>query len=199
MPREKVEASLEKQRQTMIKRYGVDNAAKSEKVKKKIRATSEERYGGIGYASPELKEKADITTIERYGSVFGSGKYKYDDKIFDSSWELYFYRFLQLRNINFEFHPSEPIEYYVLEEGKTRKYFPDFKVGKRLVEIKGGQFFDKETNEPICPFNRNDDVAFRAKFQKMTELKVYVIKNIEQYKHFVLSKDENFLIENFKA
>lgn len=198
LPREKVKASVEKQRQTMIERYGVDNAAKSEEVKRKIKATSEERYGGIGYASPELKEKADITTIERYGSIFGSGKYKFDNKIFDSSWELYFYRFLQLRNINFEFHPDEPIEYSVPEENKTRKYFPDFKIGKRLVEIKGGQFFN-ENNELICPFNHDNDCAFRAKFQKMKELRVYVIKNIEQYKHFVLSKDENFSIENFKA
>ena len=199
LPREEVKASVEKQRQTMLKRYGVDNAAKSEEIKKKIRATSEERYGGIGYASPELKEKADSTTIERYGSIFGSGKYKYDNKIFDSSWELYLYKFLQLRQINFEFHPSTPIEYFVPEENKTRKYFPDFKIGNRLVEIKGGQFFDKETNEPICPFNRNDDAAFKAKFQKMAEHKVYIIRNIEPYKHFVLSKDENFLIENFKA
>lgn len=199
LPREEVKASFEKQRKTMIERYGVDNAAKSEEVKKKIRVTSEKRYGGIGYASPELKEKADITTIERYGSIFGSGKYKYDDKIFDSSWELYLYRFLQLRGVEFEFHPNIPLEYFVPEENKTRKYFPDFKIGNRLVEIKGGQFFDKETDEPICPFNRNDDAAFKAKFQKMAEYKVYIIRNIEPYKRFVLSKDENFLIENFKA
>lgn len=199
LPKEEVKASFKKQRKTMIERYGVDNAAKSEEVKKKIRATSEKRYGGIGYASPELKEKADITTIERYGSIFGSGKYKYNDKIFDSSWELYLYRFLQLRGVEFEFHPNIPLEYFVPEENKTRKYFPDFKIGNRLVEIKGGQFFDKETDEPICPFNRNDDAAFKAKFQKMAEYKVYIIRNIEPYKRFVLSKDENFLIENFKA
>lgn len=41
--------------------------AKSEETTKKVVATMTERYGGMGTASPILREKIEATTLERYG------------------------------------------------------------------------------------------------------------------------------------
>lgn len=48
-------------------KYGVDNPAKSEVVKKKAKETAMRNHGGFGLASPEIKKKVQQTNIERYG------------------------------------------------------------------------------------------------------------------------------------
>lgn len=57
-----------KKKQSMLMKYGVDNPAKSKKIYDKIRKTTTEKYGGIGFASTELKTKADETCIKNHGA-----------------------------------------------------------------------------------------------------------------------------------
>ena len=57
-------------------KYGVDNVFADESVKKKVRSTKEEKYGGIGSASPIIRTKIEETNLRKYGveNVFASKK-----------------------------------------------------------------------------------------------------------------------------
>jgi hypothetical protein len=59
----------EKTKQTNLQKYGVDNVFKAEEIKDKIKDSITKKYGGFTWASKELREKANKTSIERYGST----------------------------------------------------------------------------------------------------------------------------------
>lgn len=54
-------------KKTNMQRYGVEYTAQNGEIKKKIRNTTMDRWGGIGFASPELSKKTKETMIQRYG------------------------------------------------------------------------------------------------------------------------------------
>lgn len=59
----------EKQRHTMLERYGVENSLELEDVRNKIKATLIERYGAdTTFGSEIIKEKARRTIKEKYGT-----------------------------------------------------------------------------------------------------------------------------------
>ena len=59
---------IEKQRQTNLERYGVENPFQSSEIKEKIKATNLEQYGvEKPCQSSEIKEKIKATNIKRYG------------------------------------------------------------------------------------------------------------------------------------
>lgn len=72
---------------------------------------------------------------------------KYPDMTFATSWEFLVYDFLTEHNIPFEYQPDISIQYEC--EGTVHMYHPDFKVGDKIVEVKGDNFFriNKETGE----------------------------------------------------
>lgn len=53
---------------TCLSRYGVSNPNKLREVREKISKTNSERYGGIGFASKQLQQKAADTINELYGA-----------------------------------------------------------------------------------------------------------------------------------
>lgn len=135
---------VEKYKQTNLKKYGVENPSQLETVKEKARKTCLERYGVRSYTQSEEYQKT------------AKKKYFFENKYFDSSWELAFYIYLRDNNIDFIYKPS-PINYFD-SNGKSHKYFPDFKIGDRLIEIKGDFLLDEEgrlkdlpSGGPVCP------------------------------------------------
>ena len=58
---------------------------------------------------------------------------------FTNSWEFRVYDFLTENHIEFEYQPEISIPYEYKETPHT--YHPDFRVGDRIVEVKGDQFF----------------------------------------------------------
>lgn len=74
-----------------------------------------------------------------------SCKYYYEEQIFDSSWELAFYIYLENEypDLEFSFHPF-PITYYDPFRKIQRKYFPDFEFEDHYLEIKGPQLLDED-------------------------------------------------------
>jgi len=134
-----------KLKQTNISRFGVDNPWKSKKIIEKITQTMLERYGVEHYAQSSEFHK---TCHKHYTNP------KYPDMEFATSWEFKVYDFLTKNGIQFEYQPtiSFPYEYF----NKKHTYHPDFKVGNRIIEVKGDHFFrfneltDKE--EMYCPY-----------------------------------------------
>ena len=57
----------QRRKQTVFKKYGVENVNQNIQIKNKIKQTSSERYGGIGFASKELNDKVKAVVIEKYG------------------------------------------------------------------------------------------------------------------------------------
>lgn len=56
-----------KQKQTLIERYGVESIMQCEEFKDKLFRTIKERYGGIGLSSPDIRKKQEQSMIDRYG------------------------------------------------------------------------------------------------------------------------------------
>ena len=130
--------SFEKMKNTMLNIYGYDNIQKLPEMRKRnsLRLSTNPLMH-----NPETLEKMIFTTISRYGTFLHKSFYKYDNKVFDSSWELAYYIWLIDNNSNFIYKP-EPIIYYV--ENIQKRYLPDFKVNDRYVEIKGNHLISQE-------------------------------------------------------
>ena len=101
--------------------------------------------------------------------------YKFNNIIFDSSWELAYYIWLKDNNINFEYHPKYSFEYEY--NNIIHIYCPDFKINNEFYEIKGDMFFENE--KMINPYNRNLDGKMQAKYECMIKNHVKIIRNKE--------------------
>ena len=110
-------------------------------------------------------------------------KYYYDERHFDSSWELAYYIWLKDNNIEFEYQPDVKFKYVYNNE--IHYYYPDFKIGNRLQEIKGNLFFkNKDINEKmICPFDRQLDALFEAKHKCMIDNNIQILTEIDIKKY----------------
>ena len=159
----KTDKYFEKIKATCQKKYGVSNPFQSEIFKQKIRETNLKRYG-VEYATQnsEIKKKQHF-------------KYEYNGTIFDSSWELAIWIYANDHNQSIEFEPTA-LEYQ--HEGKTYKYFPDFKYKGKLIEVKGDHFFN-EAGEMINPFSEEQTGRAEAKHQCGLKNGVIFYKNAE--------------------
>ena len=121
----------------------------SDDVKKKMRETILKKHGVEYYSQTEEYHKK---VHKKYSNP------KYPDMTFGSSWEFLVYDFLLENHIDFEYQPaiSLPYEY----QGTQHTYHPDFRIGNRIVEVKGDNFFriNESTGkeEMFCPY-RDDD------------------------------------------
>lgn len=172
----------------------VTNAFQIKEVKEKIKKTKEERYGDSNYNNIE---KMRQTNLERYGveaswanhdvRLKARKKYFYDNKNFDSSWELSMYMYLKDNNIDFKYQPDIYFEYEA--RGKIRRYYPDFRIENTYYEIKGEQFYDKENDTFINPYNEEENDIYNAKHD-------YLIRNNVKILFYEDIKD---IIEKYKT
>lgn len=176
----------EKIKETNLKKYGVSNAAKNEEIKKKIEFTNRKNHGGFWNNQLESdKEKRALT----YKVNREKGKHKirqsrgslytYNSIDFDSSAELAFYIYKSDLGCEISREPIA-LEYYV--EGKPHLYYPDFKIGETLYEIKGsfGINYKGEFTLPIWSFKkilREEPDSFKAMKRIIKEDKLYKEKH----------------------
>lgn len=150
-----------------LKKYGVTCTLRDPKQKEKTKKTLLEKYGVDNAAkSPAVKERILQTRLSKYGTFLLAPKYRFQDIVFDSSWELAFYIFHIDKGELVE-RCSECFEY------AGHRYFPDFKIGSSLYEIKGNQFF--KNGKFIDPYCHNDSLA-QAKWECMLENKVHILR-----------------------
>jgi hypothetical protein len=92
-------------------------------------------------------------------------------------------------------------------EGKTHKYFPDFKVGTVLYEIKGDHFF--RDGKMVCPYRDKkwsdeqyllECAKYEAKHQCMLKNNVVILtsKDYEKYIIYVESTYGKDFLKQFK-
>ena len=170
--------NAEKLARTKLERYGDAHYVNQDKAK----TTRLNKYGVEHHLKlDEFKEKQKRTCLEKYGvehplqnyEIFCKSKQKYvhDGMKFDSKPEIELYEKLKASGADFEYQPNACFEYEF--DGKTHKYFPDFRIGNEYVEIKGAHFF--ENGRMINPWDRTQDGLFEAKRQCMIAHDVKII------------------------
>ena len=135
---------VERNRQRCFERHGVYHTAATKEASEKREATCLERYGFVTpLLNDEVHEKTKATLKERYGSERATlkfGTYVYDQKGFDSSWELAFYIYQRDRGHDVTRNEDK---YLVYEAGGRRhKYYYDFVLDGRIVEVKGDHLLE---------------------------------------------------------
>lgn len=140
----------------MKEKYGVEHYQQCEDFRKKSKKTMLEKYG--------------VENIQQIKSVRRQAAQKVLERYVD-------------RNKEFTYHPDNFFEYQF--EGKIKRYFPDFTVEGKCVELKGDQFFeDKDPSKRmICPYDRKVDDSYEAKHQCMIANGVQIMTSKDYIQH----------------
>lgn len=212
----------QKAKNTNQERYGVDFYSQTDECKEKIINHNREVWGA-DYPQQSKKyrdwydnsetakksfEKRSQTIKERYGvdnvtqvlefKKKGWQKYKYNDLLFDSSWELIYYIYQTDHGIKLEREPIG-LDYYD-GEGKLHKYFPDFRLEDgTLVEVKGDHFFDENGNL-ISIWKDDESNLLKYKQQCMIDNNILLIKkeDLREMKNYVNRTYGRNFIKNCK-
>lgn len=204
----------EKKKETTRKHFGVDYPMQSKDVMKKSQETNMIKYGGkcpncdekikekrkelnikkYGTSCPANKDpsinvKSRQTMIEKYGTISVKRNFIYNEIIFDSSWELYFYIYMsEIKNFKVIRNPKF-IEYEF--ENKKYKYFPDFEIDGKFYEIKGDHLLEKMKIE---------NTRENAKYKCMIENKIEILteEKLKPIFQFIDSKFGKDYIKKFK-
>ncbi len=175
---------------TCLERYGVPYAGHTEESHKKRQATCQRRWGKDEVMqSDRWRTQRKETMIKKYGvetpiqneeiklRILANSTpgrhfkgYLYDNKKFDSSYELAYYIWLQHLGKQFIYHPETPLE-YLGSDGKKHWYMPDFLIEGKFYEIKGDMFFNKK-GEPYNPYNKK---FWWEKYNAMQEAGVEIL------------------------
>ena len=129
----KQKQTTEKIKQTCLSRYGVENPMQDRDINSKAMQTRKITYPV--WTDEHLRNLIN-STIEKYGTFNHRKNYYYDEKYFDSSYELVYYIWLKDHHINFEYHPKKRFEYFDAM-GSKHFYLPDFLVEGEFLELKG--------------------------------------------------------------
>lgn len=156
--------NYEKVKETIHANYGVDNPFQSKEIMDACWKRYEER---TGFDRPSHNPEV-IKKIKQ--------KYWYDNRFFDSSWEIAYYIWLKDHNITFEFHPNISFDYKTAD-GKEHKYFPDFKVGDEYIEIKGNHLLENTWS----PSEKIKCIKTHGKILCGDEIKPYLNYIFEKY------------------
>lgn len=68
--KEDIDASFQKQKETMLKKYGVDHPMHSQQIVNKLKQTNQLRYNSdFGFGNKDIQQKSKQTKLEKYGST----------------------------------------------------------------------------------------------------------------------------------
>jgi hypothetical protein len=161
---------LAEYRAGMKNAHGVEFPMQSGNIRRKAAETCMRRYERPDIQTPETVAKRARTCLGRYGVKTpmqspeirraAQKRYFYDGMSFDSSAELALYIWLRDNNVDFEYQPGVGFEYE--HGGKRHVYMPDFRIGGKLYEIKGGQFVSKDGSW-VNPYDRTQDALYEVK------------------------------------
>jgi hypothetical protein len=116
----------------------------------------------------EYRRKNIPESFKKGGYRKGAGRSKhgwFDNEYFDSTYELAFYIFCKQKGILIE--RCKDFFNYVDENGKHRKYYPDFRVGraKKLIEIKG--FYSPSVDLKLVGVKENIKVLYKPDLKRI--------------------------------
>lgn len=177
----------DKIKKTIKKQYGYEHISQVPYIRNKIEQTCMKHFGNTNpLVNDKIKEKIKLTNKKLYGTSNPNHNhyYTFDNKNFDSSYELAYYIWLKDHNIDFEYQPDISFSY---EYNGTKNYYPDFLVEDNYVELKGAHFFENHdiTKRMINPYDRSQDDYYEAKHQCMIKNGVTIIIDCNKYIKYV--------------
>ena len=161
-----------------------------------------EKYGSLDTYYKMMQKIKENACLKKYG-IKNAGalnaekpykywnKFKYDNYSFDSSWELVYYIWLKEHNIEFEYHNGYYFEYYDDKNNKHR-YYPDFYVNGKYIEIKSDFLWDFKNNK----LKNQDGTINEAKTKCLLDNNIIILfkNDIKPYLKYVIDKyGKNFL------
>lgn len=179
---------------------GVPYSGMSDIKKKKTEETNLKKYKVKNVnQNPEIQQRGIKTRLTRYNSIFGNTiyqKYRYNNVVFDSSWELALYIYLQDNNFNFEYHSLKYIFKYYTIDGKLHTYYPDFIINGKIFEIKGEQYFNSK-NEP---YDIRNKCYWYEKYKCMKENGVQILRynDLTAIFHYIENRYGKTYLSNFR-
>ena len=202
-PEEKQISTL-KQRETYFKKTGYTHWTKNKKLLEENKQRLINKYGCYPNQLKSAIEKQKQTCLEKYGTEYyfasedfqknAKKKYLFLNENYDSAWEIALVIYAKDNNISLEKNPCcFEFEY----ENKKHRYYPDFKVNGKLVEIKGDHFFDGD--KMINPYDKESDL-FEAKHQcgLNNGVEFWTFKEMKPILEYVYNKYTKNFIELFK-
>ena len=198
----------EKGKQTCLEKYGSEHFMKTDKGITKVAETKLERYGDKNFNNSEKNKE---TCLKRYGvehplqlKTFRDkckSKYFYNEQYFDSSWELAYYIWLSDMNKTFVYHPNISFEYEVIEndEIKLHKYFPDFLVENKIIEIKGDDQIKDETMIDKIDSKKNKIADAKYKCMQKNNVSILLSSDIKPYLKYVSNKYGSNYLSKFRV
>lgn len=140
-------------------------------IKQKISETEKDFWS----THKEELKKRTLNQIQARKDGKCNNKYIFNGIPMDSSYEVWFALFLHLNDISFE------KDYTIDIDGHS--VLIDFKVGNKLYELKGLQFFNKE-GKMYIPYGEEKNLT-PWKEKAYEQYNVHIITDIEPYKKFV--------------
>ena len=148
----------------------LSNYSKTENGRNKI--LNAQKLTNLNWNS-ERKNKINETKLQRYGTLNpNKAIYKYNNILFDSSWELYYYIY-QKEILNNNIQRGKTFEYFINDEKHI--YECDFFVNNKNVEIKGNHLIDENGNLSQMPTDEQN----KCKQKCMEENNVQIISKKE--------------------
>ena len=170
----------DKIRKTNLEKYGVENVFQADWAKDKLMQTCLDRYGNKYYTkTSDYRQKTTQTCQTKYGTnLYAQSldyaktchkKYKYNDILFDSSWELALWIYAIDHNEEIE---RVPMQLTFSFAGAEHYCLPDFRYKGQLIELKGEQFI--KNGKFICPYDTSKNELFEAKQKCLIENSVQI-------------------------
>ena len=180
------------QKQTFLKKYGVDNPRKLKSIKNKINNTIKEKYGVDNISqSEEIKNKKKITTLKNYGVENPSKNKEVLNKMFDTKLKKYDDK--TYGSFSSDVHKKSIVEKYGVDNPMKNKEISNksktSKIENKLLKLKKleGLF---SVSELCQKYERCYD----------TMLDILKIKNVEIvniYDSYYVDKNEFYKIEDY--
>ena len=195
----------QKIKNTCIERYNSESPLGNKEIHKKIINSLYQHHGVKStFSFSDVRKKSKETMYIRYGVELpgfspeimakAHGKYSYDNKTFDSSWELAYYIWLKDNNVDFKYHPNIKFEFEF--ENKQHYCMPDFIVNDKIVEIKGKHFL--KDDKWINPFATELNDLYETKHQCLLSNNATIIYDCSEYINYVNEKYGKEFLQNCK-
>lgn len=173
-----------RQKKTCLERYGVEVPFATKENLVKAKNAMKEKYGSECFLHTAAYKQR---MTELYGgenpdycdSILSKMKRKYtfENLHFDSTWEIAYYIWLKDNSKNFEIHPKKHFTYFFNDI--KHRYYPDFLVDGKYVEIKGPHLLNEMMKE---------NTVSNAKYKCMIDNDVHVISDINPYLQYIKDK-----------
>lgn len=200
------EVCREKGKKTCLEKYGKESFMQTQQGIDMVAKTKLAKYGSSSFNNPEKNRE---TCMARYGVEHAMqlkqfrdkcrSKYFFDDRYFDSSWEVAYYIWLTDNQVEFEYHPNVFFNYLIPGSDKVHKYFPDFLVNGVLIEIKGDDQLKNGTM--IDKLDQQKNFIAQAKYECMLQHGITILtgKDIKPYLQYVSQKYGRDYLSKFKT